>query len=268
MHLNTLRATLWVAFLLILGLLTYFGLKSNKAEIDFNQLSSSKNDEQNNQNALDFENLLKNIGNSTSLVKPDVLNSTDTNRLSLSIQLLDSMKQYLYAAVLSEKLASQIQSSKRFHDASKYFLMELYQDESAKNELLLTKKSKENLEKSLQILPKNLNAKVDLAVTVYNLNKLQTPENQTDLMKPALLLREVLAVDSNHIDGLYYIGKLAVESNQLEKAIVRFKKILSLQPQNKEACLELSQIYLLQGNKTESKFWADKAQSIKHNHIK
>ena len=81
-------------------------------------------------------------------------------------------------------------------------------------------------------------------------------------MRPALLLREVVAVDSNHIDGLYYLGKLAQASNQLEKAIERFKKLVYLQPQNQEYCLELSKIYGTLGNQKESKAWALKAQAL------
>jgi Flp pilus assembly protein TadD len=73
----------------------------------------------------------------------------------------------------------------------------------------------------------------------------------------------VVKTNPNHIDGLYYLGKLAIESNQLEKAIERFKKLVSLQPQNREFYLELSGIYNMMGNKTESKAWADKANAIK-----
>ena len=81
-------------------------------------------------------------------------------------------------------------------------------------------------------------------------------------MKPALLLREVIKENPEHIDGLYYLGKLAVESNQLEKAIERFKKLVSLQPQNQEFYIELSKIYEMQGNQKEAKEWADKARNL------
>jgi cytochrome c-type biogenesis protein CcmH/NrfG len=81
-------------------------------------------------------------------------------------------------------------------------------------------------------------------------------------MKPSKLLLEVVRTDSTHIDAQYYLAKLAVESNQLEKAIERFKKLVYLQPQNQEYCLELSKIYGTLGNQKESEAWALKAQAL------
>jgi tetratricopeptide (TPR) repeat protein len=263
MKFTYIKATLWVAFFLLLSVLSYLGFNKKAANYDFKQLADKKNSAMQEQTQSEFENTLKNIGSSTSVVKPDVLVSNDTNRLLLSIQLLDTMKQFLYAGVLTERLAN-IQSSESLYlKAARFYLMELYKHDENSNELMLTKKAKQNLEKCLSINEQNLDAKVDLAVCLYNLNKMQTPENEMDLMKPALLLREVVAKDSNHLDGLYYLGKLAIESNQFEKAIVRFKKLVSLQPQNREFYLELSQIYAMMGNKEESKLWENKAQSIK-----
>jgi tetratricopeptide (TPR) repeat protein len=263
MKFTYIKATLWVAFFLLVIVLSYLGFNKNEAKYDFKQLADKKNSDMQVQTQSEFENTLKNIGSSSNVVKPDVLTSNDTNRLMLSIQLLDTMKQFLYAAVLSERLANIQKSESDYLKAARFYLMELYKHDESSNELMLTKKAKENLEKCLSINENNLDAKVDLAVSIYNLNKMQTPENQMDLMKPALLLREVVASDSNHLDGLYYLGKLAVESNQLEKAIVRFKKLVSLQPQNREFYLELSQIYAMMGNKEESTLWEKKAQSIK-----
>jgi tetratricopeptide (TPR) repeat protein len=263
MKITYIKATLWVAFFLLIIVLSLIGFNKREANYDFKKLADKKNTAMQVQTQSEFESTLKNIGSSTNVVKPDVLNSNDTSRLLLSIQLLDTMKQYLYAGVLAERLAKIQNNDSRYLQAARFYLMELYKHDESSNELMLTKKSKENLEKCLTLNPQNLDAKVDLAVCVYNLNKMQTPEDQMDLMKPALLLREVLAVDSNHLDGLYYLGKLAVESNQFEKAIVRFKKLVSLQPQNREFYLELSQIYAMMGNKEESKLWENKAQSIK-----
>lgn len=260
MKLKSVKATLMVAFIILTGSLTYLGLNSNKANIDFKAIEAKNAAEMRTQTETEFENVLKNIGNSTTVVKPEVLQSNDTAKLSLSIQLLDTMKQYIYAGVLSERLAGIQNSSYRYHMAARYFLLAT---EDHKNELMLFKKAKANLETCLDKDSSNLDAKVDLAVSVYNINHFQKPENNMDLMRPALLLREVVKSNPNHIDGLYYLGKLAIESNQLEKAIERFKKLVSLQPQNREYYMELSGIYEMMGNKTESKAWADKASAIK-----
>lgn len=249
-----------IAFIVLTVSLTYLGLNKKEATIDFKALDKERSETMQAQNEVAFSNILKNIGNSTDLVKPDILQSNDTGRLSLSIRLLDTMKQYIYAAVLSERLAGIQKSPYRYHMAARYYLLAT---EAHENELMLFRKAKYNLEKCLETDAANLDAKVDLAVSIYNLNNLKKPENEMDLMKPALLLREVVKADSNHIDGLYYLGKLALESNQTEKAIARFKKLVSLQPQNREFYLELSGIYRSLGNENEAIVWENKARALK-----
>ena len=46
--------------------------------------------------------------------------------------------------------------------------------------------------------------------------------------------KRVLEIDSNNVEALYQLGILSVQSNQLEKAAVRFKKLILLQPENQE----------------------------------
>jgi len=259
MKLNPLKAILLIAFFIVTALLTYFGLHRSEAQIDFEALNKERSEAMTAQNEKAFESILNNLGSSTTVVKPDILSSKDTQRIALSITLLDTMQQYLYAAVLSERVAKINNNAWRYHTAARYFLMET---EKGEHLSLLFKKAKTNLEQCLSIEPNNLNAKVDLAVSIYNINNQEPPKNTADLMRPALLLREVVAVDSNHIDGLYYLGKLAQASNQLEKAIERFKKLVYLQPQNREYYLELSQMYERLGNQKEAKVWLEKSQNI------
>ena len=260
MKLKLVKAILMIAFIVLTAALTYLGLNRREASIDFVALDKARSAEASTQSEEAFANVLKNIGNSTKLVKPDILQSGDTGRLSLSVRLLDTMRQYIYAGVLSEKLALLQESSYRYHMAARYFLLAT---EAHENELMLFRKARTNLSKCIEKDPGNLDAKVDLAVSIYNINNLKKPDNQMDLMQPALLLREVVKADSNHIDGLYYLGKLAMESNQTEKAIERFKKLVSLQPQNREFYLELSRIYQMKGDQKEAKAWEDKARDIK-----
>ena len=256
---NPIKAILLIAFFIVTALLTYFGLHSSEAQIDFKALNQQRAEAMTNQNEKAFETILKNLGSSTTLVKPDILQSNDTNRLALSIRLLDTMQQYIYAGVLCERIANINQDAWRYHSAARYFLMAT---EKGEHMGMLFKKAKSNLEQCLTLNPQNLNAKVDLAVSIYNINNQEPPKNSADLMRPALLLREVVAADSNHVDALYYLGKLAQASNQLEKAIERFKKLVYLQPQNREHYLELSQMYEQLGQEKEAKVWLEKSQTI------
>ncbi len=259
MNLKSIKATLLVAFIILTGTLTYWGLNKKEATIDFNALSEKRNKDMQVQSEESFNNILKNIGNSTTVVKPEILQSEDTSKLSLSIQLLDTMKQHLYAAVLSEKLANLQNSAFRYHMAARYYLMAT---EKHENELMLYKKARVNLNKCIELDSSNLDAQVDLAVSVYNINSWEPSQNPMDMMQPAKLLLGVVKRNPNHIDALYYLAKLSIETKQYEKAIERFKKLVSLQPQNREFYLELSGIYSIMGNEQESKLWLEKAKSI------
>lgn len=45
---------------------------------------------------------------------------------------------------------------------------------------------------------------------------------------------KVLELDSNNVEALYNLGMLSIQSNQLQKAKVRFEKLILLQPENQE----------------------------------
>ncbi len=263
MKLITIKATFLVAFLLLVVWLSMKGWKNSQASIDFKKMGEEKASETQKQTSEQFKTFLSNIGTTTDVVKPDILTSTDTLRISMAIELLDTMKQYAYAGVLSERLGDLQISDRRYYLASRYFLMETYDHKQPENEFLFIKKAKSCLEKSLAINPKNYAAKIDLAICIKNVNDIQPPKDNTDLMKPALLLLEVNKAEPNNTDALYYLGKLAIETQQFEKAIERFKKLVSLQPQNQENYTELSNIYSMMGNEKEAKLWSEKAQSIK-----
>ena len=105
MKLNPLKAIILIAFFIATALLTYFGLHKSEAQIDFEALNKERSEAMTAQNEKAFESILNNLGSSTTVVKPDILSSNDTQRIALSITLLDTMQQYLYAAVLSERVA-------------------------------------------------------------------------------------------------------------------------------------------------------------------
>lgn len=262
MSLKYIKATLLVAFLVFTAALTYIGLNKKEATIDFKALEQKRTETTNVQGQTDFENLLRNIGSSTKLIKPDIIQSQDTARLALAIQLLDSNQQYTYAGVLSEKLANIQNSGRRHFLAARYFLMETYSHPNPENELMFIKKSRTELEKAVELEPSNLDAQVDLAVCIYNINKIQPPKDQLEYMKPISILVKVNQSDPNHVDALVYLGKLAIEGGKYDKAIERFKKLVSLQPQNPEYCMELSKAYGLNGDQQEAKKWADKAREL------
>ncbi|MBL7765917.1 MAG: tetratricopeptide repeat protein [Chitinophagaceae bacterium] len=98
--------------------------------------------------------------------------------------------------------------------------------------------------KALSFNPENPDTKIALA-TCYT-------EGTGETMKGVTLLREVTQKDSNNISANIILGKLAIQSGQLDKAIKRFELVLSLRPDNTEAMYFLAEAYKNKGNKEKA----------------
>lgn len=53
------------------------------------------------------------------------------------------------------------------------------------------------------------------------------------------ILREIIAQDSNHVDALYNLGMLSIQSGQYDKAVKRFEKVLEVSPDHPTASVYL-----------------------------
>ncbi len=99
-------------------------------------------------------------------------------------------------------------------------------------------------EEVLALNPNNLAAKTALGVCyVEGAGALgEAP------MKGIGLLMEVLAIDSNNIDALINLGYFSIQSTQYDKAIERFNKVLEVDPENAEAYLYMTDLYVQMGD--------------------
>lgn len=98
--------------------------------------------------------------------------------------------------------------------------------------------------KALEINPNNTDNKIALA-TSYT-------DGTGETMKGVTLLREVTQADSNNVSANIILGKLAIQSGQLDKAIKRLERVLSIRPDNTEAMYFLAEAYKNQGNKQKA----------------
>lgn len=68
--------------------------------------------------------------------------------------------------------------------------------------------------------------------------------NGQDPMRGIMMLREILQEDPDNVEAHWHLGQFSIQSGQYDKALVRFKKVLELDPDNHpEAWLYLGRTY-------------------------
>lgn len=157
------------------------------------------------------------------------------------IHFWDSVQRYdisgFYYSRLYERNNSEfnlMNASQRFYEQAR-----IVADSNAREYYL--QRANKGFKKALELDPENLDAKVYSALCII--------EDRGRIMEGVPLLREVLQKDSNHIMANFTLGMLQIESGQLQKALVSFKKLVSLQPFNGEFYYYLADVQLKTGDK-------------------
>ena len=110
--------------------------------------------------------------------------------------------------------------------------------------LILYLKGSNNFSKSLV---DNKEAKIDFLINQINDNS-----NLQDKMTNILKLRDLSEKFPDNVKIQWNMGLLSMESNQNKKAINRFNKVISLDPNYYDAYFNLSNCYLASGDTVSS----------------
>jgi tetratricopeptide (TPR) repeat protein len=62
---------------------------------------------------------------------------------------------------------------------------------------------------------------------------------------------------------LYMLGEFSIESQQFEKALERFKKLLSLQPQNSDYYFKISEVFSRMNEKDSANYYLKKGVELR-----
>ncbi|MEP7168029.1 MAG: tetratricopeptide repeat protein [Bacteroidota bacterium] len=156
----------------------------------------------------------------------------------------DSKKKYVLSAYYYEQKAEKDNSEKSYINASfRYF--DAYKEAiDSTLKINMVDKAIKNYSKVLELNPKNLNAKTDLGVLYA--------QATAEPMKGIMMLREVVAEDPNHENAQLNLGYLSVKSNQLDKALERFDKVLEINPKHIDAYILKAQVYVQMGEKQKA----------------
>ncbi len=109
---------------------------------------------------------------------------------------------------------------------------------------LIYGKAIECYEKTLELNPKNMEAKINLGACYV--------EGSPEPMKGIGLLREAEKTDSNNVNLQLNFAFFSEKSGQWDRAIRRFEKVLVLKPDFIDAYLHLSDAYQQKGDKAKA----------------
>ena len=160
------------------------------------------------------------------------------------VQFWDKQKRPDFAAYFVEQIAERSQTSLAYSKAGDryYYAVRFTKDE---NEIpALYQSAMRCYQKAVDKDAKNVDAKIQLAACFV--------EEAKDPMKGIGMLREVEKTDSNNVKLQLTFAFFSVKSQQWDKAIKRFDKVLEIDPLYIEAYLHLADAYEQQGqtNKT------------------
>ncbi len=126
--------------------------------------------------------------------------------------------------------------------------------ENAKEKEYCSKKAIQAFEKAISLNPDNIDNRVNLAICYVD-NPI--PDNP---MQGILMLRELNTKNPTNVTVLNQLGKLAIQTNQIDKAIGRLENAIKLEPENKITICLLADAYSASGDKAKAKEYGDKCK--------
>jgi len=243
--LNKLQITL-IVLSVFLFVLLYFAKKT--PDLSEKQTKSSSNS---SVESSSFDGVLKNYINSLNEAEKSNLNKLIKNFEIDKIKNTDTLVQFLgqrkqpalaaYFTELKANLTKNVNDYEVAGDRYYYSVRFLTNPEEAQ---LAYNCAIRCFNKSLSVLPNYTAVKIKLASCMV--------EGTSDPMKGITLLREIEKTDSNNVDLQLAFAAFSSKSGQMDKAIIRFEKVLKLKPDYLEAYLYLADAYEKKGDKQKA----------------
>ena len=232
----------------VLFVLLFLAPKTHTGELDSTKKVMAKSTEK-------VESLETFIELATKSLKPEektiydaLLAEAKSSKIDSSfisvVQFWDKQKRPDIAAYFVEQIADKKQTSIAYYKAGEryYYSIRFIKDN---NEVpSLYQSAIHCYQTAIAKDPKNIDAKIQLAACFV--------EDGKDPMKGIGLLREVEKTDSNNIKLQLTFAFFSAKSQQWDKAIKRFEKVLSIDPLYIEAYLHLADAYEQQGQKEKT----------------
>jgi len=244
-------------FLLFLVLFFGFGTKSNEQkQLEMSRVQSFE--------TLGVDNLLKDAKESLPSEKIDLIHFfekeiQDAENDSIKIELLKrlsgewyELKEYALSGHYASQIAEIIDQEDAWSIAGTTFAIGIknYQDQKKKD--YCTDKAIQSFENALSVNPNNLQHRVNMALC-YTENP---PKDNP--MQGIVMLLDLNKKHPDNIPVMQQLARLAIQTGQFEKAILRLNKILSLDENNKKAICMLVDAHAGAGNQENARLFEEK----------
>ena len=95
-------------------------------------------------------------------------------------------------------------------------------------------------------LPSTIREKAEKPIDKDSLKLVQAIElvNGPNPMEGITILREIVADDQDNVDAHYWLGVFSVKSGQYDKAIERFNKVMTIEPNYLAAYIDMGGLYM------------------------
>jgi tetratricopeptide (TPR) repeat protein len=210
------------------------------------------------QSAKEAKEKLSGVEKSFAIEQEGKAESADTNvafeASRLLITLWDSVLRYDLSGYYYKRIAEKQSTEFNWMNTAQRFQQYSVMVDDSAEYMHYNNIAKDAYKKAMDINPNNLEAKTMYAMSIA--------ADRSQVMVAVPLLREVLKADSNNVLALYNLGALQMESQQLQKALVTFNKLVSLQPANGKFYFHLAEIHAKMGDKAGAISNFEKAKAL------
>lgn len=181
------------------------------------------------------------VENEITLITDSVGMVPAINRLA---QIWQEHKQLPIAAYYYAQAAKLEKSEKSLNFAGQFFLQLVQHTHSHDMQVWVAQQAINCFRQSLMVNPHNDTTKLALAAGFI--------EGTHETMEGVQVLLDITHDKPEHIPANLMLGRLAVQSGQLDKAIERFETVLSQEPENTEALYFMAEAYKSKGHKEKA----------------
>ena len=167
--------------------------------------------------------------------------STKVGYLKSMASLWYSEGQPLISGYFAEKIANIDNSESAWSITGTTYAIAAKMNENEFEKKHAVSKSRMALENALSLNPNNLDNTINLALSYVDV------PDETNPMKGVLMLIELNKENPNNPNVLFQLGRLSLQTNQLDKAVQRLTQVIEIDKNRTDAYCLLAEVYTKKG---------------------